>query len=94
MGLQIGLPNAGSADVRIDLGCSQTFVPQHLLDAANIGAAIEQVSGKAVSKRVGGGASIEPTLLDVLLEHSRDAASGKSIAKLVDERCLLFAVFR
>src|SRR4051794_35297800 len=48
MGLQIGGPKSGGADVGVDLGGDEAFVAQQLLNAANIGAAIEQVRGEAM----------------------------------------------
>ena len=53
MGLLVDLSQSGGADVRIDLRRDQTLVAEQFLDAADLGAAVEQVGGKAVPERMG-----------------------------------------
>lgn len=48
----------GGTDVGVYLGRNQAFVPQQLLNAPDICAAVEQVSGKAMTQRVGAGAKV------------------------------------
>jgi hypothetical protein len=47
--LEVGLAAAAIRDVRVDLGRCEICVPEHLLDAAQIGAALEQVRGERVA---------------------------------------------
>ena len=85
MRLFIGSPQIGRADVRVDLRGDQALVAQQFLHAANVGAAIQQVRGKAVPQRVGRGAPIETRFRQVLLQQPADAARRQSSAELVDE---------
>lgn len=54
-------------DVRIDLGGGDIRMPQHLLDAAEIGAVVDQVRGEGVPEHVGR----EPPGIDADLASQR-----------------------
>ena len=41
-----------AVDVGVDLGGGEVGVAEHLLDRAEVGAALEQVGGEAVAERV------------------------------------------
>ena len=56
MGLLVDRAEAG-ADMRVDLRRHQALVPQQLLHAADVGAAVEQMRGEAVPQRVRRGAA-------------------------------------
>mgnify|MGYP003334015244 FL=1 len=53
VGFFVGFPQSASADVGVNLGGCETFVSEKFLDAAQVGSAIEQVSGEGVSECVG-----------------------------------------
>ena len=82
----VDFAQAGGADVRVDLRRHQALVAEQFLHAADVGAAVEQVRGEAVSQRVRGGAPIQARLLQVLLQHPRHAARGEAVAELVEEQ--------
>ena len=74
---------AGRADVRIDLCRHEAFVSQQFLHTADIGTAIEQMSGKAVSQSVWRRARVESRRLDMFLEHPTYTASRQAFGKPV-----------
>ena len=51
--LEVGLATAPVGDVGVELGRRQIGVAEHLLDAAEVGAALEQVGGERVAQQVG-----------------------------------------
>ena len=55
----VDLTQIRGADVGVDLGGRQTLVTQQFLNAANVGAAVEQVSREAVTQRVGTGSRVQ-----------------------------------
>src|SRR4029079_14095359 len=59
MGLLVRGPQAGGADVGVDLRGDETLVAQQLLHAADVGAAVEQMRCKTVSERVRRGSQVE-----------------------------------
>ena len=50
--LEVDLAPAAVRDVRVALGRPQVGVPEHLLDGAEVGAALEQVGGERVAEEV------------------------------------------
>ena len=50
MGPFVDLAEAGGADVGVDLRRYQALVAEQFLDAADVGAAVEQVGGEAVAE--------------------------------------------
>ena len=53
VGGKVGVPPALVAHVRVQLGRGEVGVPEHLLDAAEIGATLEQMGGERVPEEVG-----------------------------------------
>ena len=53
VGGKVGVPPALVAHVRVQLGRREVGMPEHLLDAAEIGATLQQMRGKRVSEEVG-----------------------------------------
>ena len=51
--LEVQLPAAPVGYVRVQLGRGEIGVPEHLLDAAQVGAALEQVGRERVAQQVG-----------------------------------------
>ena len=52
MGREIRLAAALVGDVRVELGRGEIRVPEHLLDAAQVGAALQQVRGEGVPEEM------------------------------------------
>ena len=50
--LEVELPAAPVGDVRVQLGRPEIGVPEHLLDAPEVGAALEQVRRERVPEQV------------------------------------------
>ena len=74
MGLFVSCPQIARADVRVDLGCDQTFVSQQFLDAANVSPSIEKMCRETVTQGVGGGPLVEPRFPQVFFEHTGHTA--------------------
>jgi hypothetical protein len=68
MGLLVRVSKTLLADMGVNLGSRQAAMPQQLLDAAEVGPAIQKVCGEAVTKRVGAGRRVEVVRFQVLLE--------------------------
>src|SRR5437762_8333399 len=85
MRLFVDGPQASGADVGVDLGGDEALVAEELLDAADVGAAVEQVRGKAVAKSVGSGAEVEAGEFEILEQQAMDAAGGEAAAEAVGE---------
>ena len=60
-------------------------MPQQLLDAADVGPAIQQVCGKAVPQRVRACARVEAGQGQVFFNETADAAGGQACAAFVQE---------
>ena len=58
--------------VRVDLGRDQMGMSQKLLNASQIGARVDQVGGKAVTKLVRGELRIQSSGRQILLQASLD----------------------
>src|SRR5882724_6941036 len=80
MGPFVHLAQPGGGDVRIDLRRRQALVAQQLLDAADIGAAIQEMGSEAVPQGVGRGAVVQAGGFEVLFQHAPDAARGQTAA--------------
>ena len=61
-------------DVRVYLGRDQAFVAQQFLNTANVGAAIKQMSGKAVPQRMRRRLQIKPGLFQIFFQHPGDTS--------------------
>lgn len=70
----IGAEQRCRRDMGIDLGGHQIFMAEKLLDRADIGAGVEQVSGEAVPKRVRGGSTGKTGQKKVLIKSAGDTA--------------------
>jgi hypothetical protein len=66
MGFFVSGAEPGGGDVSVDLSRDEALVAEELLDGADVGAAIEKVSGEAVAERMGRGAKVEAGLLKIL----------------------------
>ena len=49
---EVQLPPSPIGDVRVELGCGEVRVPEHLLHAPQVGAALEQVRRERVPQEV------------------------------------------
>src|SRR5438132_5587906 len=49
---EVELAPAPVAHVRVQLGCREVGMPEHLLHAAEVGAALEQVCGEGMAQQV------------------------------------------
>ena len=86
MCLMINIEQSLLRDVGVDLGCRQITVAEQLLDAAEIGTAIQQVGGEAVPQRVRAGRVNQARTQQVSLQQSTDAARCQPGASLVQEQ--------
>src|SRR5204863_8503400 len=73
--LVIAVAQALGRHMSVDLGSSKVAMPQQLLDAANVGAGVEQVGGETVPQRVRTGARVEARLGKVLLQQPPHTAA-------------------
>src|SRR5439155_1407537 len=74
MRLVVAVAQPVGGHVRVNLRVGETAMAEQFLHAADVGAAIQQVSCKAVAERVRARARIEPRLGEILLEQPADAA--------------------
>lgn len=58
---------------------------QEFLHASDVGAAIQEVRGERMAKRMRAGTTVETGFLEVLFEHPRNAARGDPRAEAVGE---------
>jgi len=68
------------------LGCAKTAMAEEFLDAADVGAGIEQVRGETVADRVRAGSRVESGLSEVLFQQSADAARGQAGPVFIDKQ--------
>ena len=85
MALFVDLTHPLGGDVGVDLGGAEIFVPQHLLDAAQIRAGIQQVRGEGVPQFVGREIGRKSRGLQVVFEGPLEGAGGDPFAEPVDE---------
>src|SRR5258708_7224267 len=71
--------------VRVNLRGAQALVAKKLLDAAQVGAVVEQMGGEAVAERMGADARIEAGLHQILVELAADGARAERFAVLVEK---------
>ena len=74
VGLVVTIAEALRGHVRVHLRGGQAAVSQKFLDAADVGAGVEQVRGETVPQRVRAGARIESGLGEILFQQSANAA--------------------
>ncbi len=85
MGLAVGFLEALDGDVGVDLGGGDAGVAEEFLDAAEIGAGVEHVSGEGVAELVGADVDGDAGVAEVFLEEFADADAGEACAALGDE---------
>ena len=86
MRLEVDLAPAAIRDVRVALRRSEVGVPEHLLHAAEVGAALEQVRGERVAKEMGVDAlRLEPRLSGQLSQDEERPCAGERAAAGVEE---------
>lgn len=81
----VGGFQAFGGDVRVDLGGGKAGVAEEGLDAAEVGAVVEKVCGKAVADFVRGEIGWETGLDEAGFDHGPDGARGEAGAGFVDE---------
>src|SRR5271169_5111487 len=59
VGLVVTVAQPLGRNVGVNLGSAETAVAEQLLDAADVGACVQEVGRKAVSQRVGAGARVQ-----------------------------------
>src|SRR5262245_42695360 len=69
----------------IDLGCGEAAVAEQLLYAPQVGAAVEQVGGKAAAEGVRAGPVADPEAGEVLVQQPADAPGRQPGAEPVEE---------
>ena len=74
MGLLISIQQSVRCDVQIDLRCRQLTMAEQFLDAPEIGSAVKQVGGEAVSERMRTRPIRQSGSLQVSLEQAAHAA--------------------
>src|SRR5688572_4999962 len=67
-------------DVRVDLCGGQVRVPQHHLNGAQVGTALQQVRGKRVSKHVGADRRFQARLPRVRLQDFPESYASKAVS--------------
>jgi hypothetical protein len=84
--LEIQLPTASIGYVCVELGRREVGVPEHLLDRAEIRAALEKVRSEGVPKQMWMDAfRLEPRLAGEPPEDQEDAGTGQAAALRVQE---------
>ena len=84
--LEVGLAPPPVGDVGVELGRRQVGVAEHLLDAAEVGAAFEQVRRERVAEQVGvDAAGLEAGLLGEPAQDQEGAGAGQRAALRVQE---------
>ena len=73
MCLMIHIQQSLLRDVGVDLSCRQFTMTEQFLHASEVGPAVEQVGGEAVSQRVRARCIHQPAVQQVCLEQSADA---------------------
>ena len=74
MGGIIDLLHAGGGDVGVDLGGAEVGVAEELLDAAEVGAVVEEVGGEAVPEFVRADLEADGGVAQVFLQEVADGA--------------------
>jgi hypothetical protein len=85
MGLIIGIDQTLLRHMGVDLRGRQAPMSEQVLDAPEVGAAIEEVGGEAVPEGVGARARVEAESDQVILEESTDASRRESTTAMIQE---------
>ena len=84
--LEIQLPTPPIGYVGVELGRGEVGVAEHLLDGAEVGAALEQMGGERVAEQVRVNAvRVEPGFLGQLAQDQERARAGERAAAGVQE---------
>ena len=87
--LFVGFFESLGADVRINLGCCETFVSQQFLHTPQIGPTIQQMCSKTVSQRMGTGHGIQSRLFDIFFKHSANTSCRQTLAESIEKHRFL-----
>src|SRR3954454_18678869 len=79
-------------EMRVFLRRRQRDVAEELLDAAEVGAGVEEMRGEGMPHRVRRNASAQRRLADVAVEEPPHAARRNALAAIVDEQRRLLDV--
>src|ERR1041385_463957 len=85
MKLVVDVPQASAADVGVNLGGAGAGVDEQCLDHAQVGAVLQQVSGKAVPKHVGRDVPSDAGQSSGLLDAVPQGDAGKGRAAFGEE---------
>ena len=85
VGSVIDLLHAGGGDVGVDLGGAEVGVAEELLDAAEVGAVVEEVGGEAVPEFVRADLEADGGVAQVFLQEVADGTHGDAAAELAEE---------
>ena len=84
-----------SVEVGIDLRCVDTFVAEHGLNGAQIGASFEQMGGKGVAQRVGRDGLVDSCIGGEHLQHVEHCDAREVLpAPVADKHVVLFPSLR
>src|SRR3954469_3222015 len=87
VGAEVELSSSAVADMCVELCGRQIRVPQHLLDAPQIGATLEQMCRERVPEQVRvDGARLEAGLVGEPPEHEEDTGARQSASLRVQEQ--------
>ena len=86
-----GLAEEFAVEVGIDLGGGDTFMAEHFLNGAKVGAAFYQVGGEGMAKRMGGDVLADPGVFDEVFEEQKDHNAAKAAAAAVEKEDVFVA---
>src|SRR6478736_10162086 len=89
MGLTVNVQQIGGIHVGVALGGAEPRVPEQLLDASQVSAALEQVRRKRVTERVRRDAETGAAHRDVLADESMDTSRAESLPSIVHKQRVL-----
>ena len=85
VGLEVGLAHVVGRDVRVHLGRLDAGVAEHLLHAAQVAAALEQVGGERVAQGVRRDVLVDAGVAGVVADELEDGLAGDALAAVVQE---------
>ena len=80
-----------AVDVRVDLGCRDFLVPQHRLDGAEVGPALEEVRREGVAEGMRADGLVDARERGLLLDDGENHDAGEGRAATVEEKVVLVA---
>ena len=75
-----------SRQVGVYLGGGEVLVPEHFLDASQVGSCVEHVCRKAVPQRVRADMRVDTGHGKILVELAADGSVGKPLSGTIDEQ--------